>query len=189
MAERRQAHRREPIEVEIRGEVIEARPLPWLRRNDLGNLVIREYTEMLNSTLKTYVNPDTGAPELEMYLNDKVKDPVAILEVGYPDVKIKDEWEWPELYELIYASLDVNDLDHLRALIDPNYQTPTTTGGKNSSGMASRLGDTLRQLSSPDSESQDSPEQTSSTSPTEKSSTSSGNETEHSGTSDGGTSP
>jgi len=188
MAERRQAHRREPIIVEIREEEVEARPLPWIQRNDLGNAVIEQYTAMLNSTMRSYVNPETKVPELQMYLNDKLGNPIEILSMAYPNLDIKDEWEWPEIYELIYAALDVNELGHLRDLIDPNFQTPTSAGGTSSSGMAKRVEGILNLPSSLSSESLESETKTSEDSPMEKSSTSSEKETENSGMKDGGSS-
>lgn len=184
MAERRQAHRREPIIVVVREEELEARPLPWLKRNDLGNAVIRQYTEMMNSTMRSFINAD-GAPELEMYLNDKLKNPLEILSLGYPDLKVKPEWEYPELYELIFASLDVNDLEHLKELVDPNSLTPKSNGGRSSSGTR-RAQSIQKLLSSPNSDSVESPEKKSETSPTEKSSTSSENKTASSGKTAGG---
>lgn len=193
MPERRQAQRREPIEVEIRGEVVEARPLPWFRRNDLGNEVIHQYAELLNSTLRTYTNPDTGAPEVEMFLNDKLKDPIAILRLAYPHVEefqgADIDLEYSEIYELLFAALEVNDLKHLREIVDPNFQTPTPPGGSEPSGMEKRTRDILNQQSILSSSSVDSPAEMSSSSPTEKSSTSSENETESSGTNDGGSTP
>lgn len=186
MSERRQAHRQEPIEVEIREEVVEARPLPWMQRNDLGNEVIQQYTHMLNSTMRSYINKETGAPEIEMMLNDKLHDPIRVVKLGYPELEVKSEWEYPEIYELIYASLDVNELAHLKDLVDPNYQTPTSNGGQNSSGMASRVRDILNPESSPNSDSPESQEPKSEDSTMEKSSTSSENETENPGTTDSG---
>ena len=136
MAERRQAHRREPIEVEVRDRVFTARPLPWLKRNDLGNEIMTQYTELLNSSLAAYKNPETGTPELSLYLQDKVQRPVDIIMLGYPD-EDKDwinELDYPELLELIFASLDVNQLETLRDLVDPNSQPPTNPGGTSSPG-------------------------------------------------------
>lgn len=188
MPERRQAHRREPIIVEVRGVDLEARPLPWLQRNDLGNAVIRQYTEMMNSTMRSYVNPETNAPELEMYLNDKLQDPIEIIQLGYPDMEIKPEWEYPELYDLIYAALDVNDLEHLKELVDPNSLTPTSNGGTNSSGTqpTRRAQSLLSRLSSPNSDSVDSPEAKSEASLTAKSSTRSEKKTGKRGKTAGG---
>lgn len=190
MPERRQAHRREPIIVEVRGEDVEARPLPWPQRNDLGNAIVHEYQEVFNSSLRAFVDPGSVVPRIEMELNDKIKNPDALVKMAYPHLpedKIVS-WDWQELRELLFAALDVNELESLKPLVDPNSLTPTPAGGSGSSGVQ-RVLDTLRLVSSVDSSSQDSPESQPSTSPMENSSTSSTSETDSSGTNDGGTSP
>ena len=166
MAERRQAHRREPIEVEIQDEVVTARPRPWLERNDIGNEIMRQYAELLNSSIQAYKNPGTDTPQLSLYLNDKIKDPVAVVVMGYPELEERVDWlnslDYDELLELVYATLEVNRLETLRELVDPNYQTPMRNGGTSSSGTEEGMTDTQSQPSSPDSSSQESPEEKSS---------------------------
>lgn len=197
MAERRQAHRRESIEVEVRDRVLEAHPLPWMKRNDLGNEVMRQYSEVLNSQLRAYTDkslvsgPDGEGgfvPQLHLYINDKIQDPESIVQIGYPgvDLEFLHILEYAEILELIYASLDVNLLHDLKDLVDPNALAPTTNGGNDSPGMESPPSDTPSQLPTPDSSSQESVEKKSSSLPSEKSSTSSTSKTESSGTSDGG---
>ena len=199
MAERRQAHRREPIEIEVRDRVLEAHPLPWLQRNDLGNELISQYTEMFNSALRSYVDPDTSAPQIENALHDKLTDPITIIKAGltvYPDedgkepyCTVEDEFlqklEWSELREIIYTILDVNELE-LKPLVDPNSLTPTGSGGTTGSGSLERVEGILKNRFSPNSELTDSPDEKSSTSPTENSEASSESEAERSTTSDGG---
>jgi hypothetical protein len=175
MSERRQAHRRESIEVGVRERVVEARPLPWMKRNDLGNEIMRQYSDMLNSTLRAYVDDRTDqkdsespvVPQLEIYLNDKIRDPGTVVRLGYPDyhnteedTKFFEELEYPEMLELIYASLDVNQLESLRELVDPNATAPEKNGGANSPGEDQN--DTPSQPSTPGSSSQGSEEATSS---------------------------
>lgn len=160
MAERRQAHRREPIEIEVRGKVLEAHPLSWIKRNDLGNEVMRQYSDLLNTSLRAVKNEDPEAvPELQMYLNDKIADPVTLIMMGYPDIErgFLDELEYPELLDLIYVALEVNELESLKGLIDPNYRTPTTSGGIES-GEDQPETDTPKPQSSPDSDSPESQE-------------------------------
>jgi len=162
MAERRQAHRREPIEVEVRDKVLEAHPLSWIKRNDLGNEIMRQYADLLNSSLRAVKNEDPEAPpELQMYLNDKIADPIGILRRAYPSddlLEFFEGLEYDEVLELIYASLEVNQLESLRGLIDPNFRTPTTDGGNDSPGTEEEVTDTPNQPSSPDSSSQESQE-------------------------------
>lgn len=174
MVERRQAQRRQPIEIEVRERVVEARPLPWMKRNDLGNEIMRQYSEMLNSTLKSYVEDRTDKPEseepivpqLEIYLNDKIKDPGAVVRLGYPDYynteaddQFFDKLDYGEMLDLIYASLDVNHLETLKELVDPNSLAPASSGGPSSPGEDQS--DTPSQPSTQDSSSQESDETTS----------------------------
>ena len=160
MAERRQAHRREPIEVQVRDRVLEAHPLPWMKRNDLGNEIMRQYSELLNSSLRAVRGgeDEDAPPQLQMYLNDKLTDPVAVLRMGYPRVNFDEDFfqelDYDEILELIYASMDVNQLDSLRHLVDPNSLTPTNDGGTSSEGQTPTE-DSPSPQSSPDSDSQD----------------------------------
>lgn len=192
MTEKRQAHRREHIEVEVRDRVLEAHPIPWLHRNDLGNELITQYTDIFNSALKAYVDPETNVPSLESALHDKIKDPISLVIKGYtryPDdgepytpeglEEFLNRLEWGELRELIYAALDVNDLVDLKPLVDPNSPTPISNGGTSGSGTGlERIRDILSGPSTLDSSSQESQEERSSDSPTERSSDSSENKSE-----------
>mgnify|MGYP003575073192 CR=1 FL=1 len=173
MAERRRATRREPIEVEVEdGRVFVARPLPWMFANDLGDSIIQQNADAVNHTVRLYMDGDI--PQLEASLGVKIKDWQALLKLAYPD-DIDSFTEKPldrtDCAELILAALEVNHLDHLKPLVDPNSPSPTTTGGNDSSALAGTL---LGQKteSTPSSSSEDSEERTSSPSPVESSSTS-----------------
>jgi len=133
MAERRQATRREPIEVELAdGRVFYARPLPWMDANDFGNTILQEQAQSANEAVRLYV--EDNIPQLAVSLELKVKDWQSLLNVAYPEVT-KEEWSKPkapdrwEAADLVLAALDVNGLEHLKSLVDPNYQTPTNPGG------------------------------------------------------------
>lgn len=161
MSERRQAHRRESIEVEVREKVLVASPLPWLKRNDLGNEIMRQYADLLNSSIAAYQDPENNTPQLSLYLNDKIQDPVALIIMGYPELSESEkswlnELDYDEILELVYALLDANRLESLRDLVDPNSQTPMPSGGSDSSGKEEVPTDSQNQQSSPDSSSQES---------------------------------
>jgi hypothetical protein len=191
MADRRQVARQGPIEVEVLdGTVYEAHALPWLERNDLGAEILQQYQEVTNSAIKAYVDPD-GVPQLDLLLNDKLKDPVKVLKLAYPHVEdgAFDKLTWPEILELIYAACDINGHGNLRPLIDPNFPTPTSNGGKSSSGMGEVLADILKTQSTQDSDSLDSPEEEPSDSPTMNSMPSLTNGNSNDGQSDTGDSP
>lgn len=135
MAERRRAARREPIEVEVEdGRVFVARPLPWMQANDLGDEVIRQNAEGVNNAVRLYMAGDV--PQLEATMGVKIKDWNAVLKLAFPD-DIESLQNKPpnrdDCAELILAALDVNNLEQLRQLVDPNFPAPTTTGGANSS--------------------------------------------------------
>jgi len=167
MDERRQATRREPIEVEIDdGRLFIARPLPWLEANDLGNMIVKQNAESFNEFVRLYVSDD-GVPQLEAALKQKVNDWTPILRAAFPeDADDNEKWTKPriltndECADLVLASLDVNHLEHIRHLVDPNSPTPTLPGGIDTllSGE-----DGQKTTSTADSASVDSPEPTPST--------------------------
>jgi hypothetical protein len=140
MNERRQASRREPIEVELQdGRVFTAKPLPWMDANDLGNIILQEQAASANEAVRLYM--EDNLPQLEVTLQLKVKDWQPVLDKAYPEVT-HEEWNTPaapsrdECADLVIASLEVNHLDHLKSLVDPNFQTPTMPGGSDTSEPA-----------------------------------------------------
>lgn len=147
MTERRQVARQQPLEVEVwDGRVYEAHPLPWLERNDLGNEILRRYNESFNEAIQAYTDPE-GTARLNVLLEDKIKEPLEILKLAYP----KDSFEglhWPEIFELIYASLEVNNLNQLKPLIDPNSLTPEKNSGTSSTESLAGVMNDIRRMPS-----------------------------------------
>jgi hypothetical protein len=137
MVERRRVAKRESITVEFDdGVTLEAKPLRWMDRNDLGNEIVGQFIDVTNLQIKAYTDPE-GVPQMQAYAQDKLKDPLKILQMGYPDEdesKYSDR-TWGEILELILASMDVNGLAHIRNLVDPNSPAPVPDGGKNDSGQ------------------------------------------------------
>lgn len=185
--ERRQAHRREAIEVEVTGgKVFTAAPLPWMARNDFGDEVVRQATKSLNEYVKIYTDPELNIPQLEAKLDERLTDPNVILLMIYPGNDVKDfiPLVWSEIVELIFAGLDVNGLERLKRTIDPNFVPPTTNGGTPTSEAGETIGARLGSMlvsSLPGS-----PGDKSSDSPTEKLSESSENSKNEPGTSGDG---
>jgi hypothetical protein len=134
MSERRQVHRREPIIIELDGgREFEARPLPWLKRNELGNEVVSQGVSRVNEFVRMYVEEtDVGKviPQLEMTFVDRLSDYPKILRMAYPQYEdsLFDDLSFEEILELIGAALEVNKLEPLRPLIDPNSPSPIETG-------------------------------------------------------------
>lgn len=129
MAERRQAVRREPIEVEIRGKVYTAKPLSWLNANDFGNEIVRQNSDAVNNAVKMYMANEI--PQLDAMLQRKLEDWDKVLHMAYPGYERGEfgDYDADELFELGLAALDVNHLEYLRELINPNQSPPTETGG------------------------------------------------------------
>lgn len=160
MAERRQATRRDPIEVEVDdGRIFTAHPLPWLRANELGNEIVRQNVESANDLVSLWMN-DADMPQIEMKFKQKISDWGPVIGIAFPDEPL-EKWNEPralgheELAECVMASLEVNHLEHLKHLVDPNSQTPLTNGG-----LSSILGEGIgtKTTSTPDSGSTASPE-------------------------------
>lgn len=162
MAERRQATRRTPIEIEVEdGRVFTARPLPWMFANDLGNTILQEQAASANEAVKLYM--EDNVPQLEVMLQLKVKDWQSLLNQAFPEVT-KEQWSEPRVLDrdecaaLIIAALDVNNLEHLRPLVDPNWIAPAMNGGTSTSESTGIITDGQKTLSIPDSLDQVSPE-------------------------------
>lgn len=169
MTERRQAYRREPIEVDLGGEVILVGPISWLKRNDFGNEVMRQNTEIMNEALQIYVNEDAenAVPHLTAKFSEKFTDPYALFDLGLDEetskqVKAVDPLYENQIVEILLAICDVNRLETLKPLLDPNFQTPASNGGLTE--MAG-VRDILKTGSGPDSSSQVSTETPSDSSP------------------------
>lgn len=155
MYERRQAFRREPIEVQLdETTVISVAPVPWQQRNDFGNEVVNQHVEILNNAVRMYIDADTGLPQLEAKMGEKFSDPDALFKLGllpetYSAVKSLDLYH-NQIVEILLAICDVNDVAQLKAMIDPNLTTPTKLGGI-LSGLIEPEADTQSPESGPDS--------------------------------------
>ena len=134
MGERRQVHRREPIEVVFDdGKTYLARPLPWTARNDLGDEILQQNLEAVNEAVKIFVTDVDGTqvPQLSGVMKNKITDWSSVLRKAFPDIEVIEfsSYTNEELAELTIASLEVNGLEHLRDLVDPNSPTPMLPGG------------------------------------------------------------
>lgn len=165
MSERRQAYRREPIEVDLGGnEIISIGPIPWLQRNDFGNEVMRQHAQILNEAVQIYLDEtaEEAVPQLQAKFAEKFIDPYRLFELGldpetYQRVKPLVLYD-NQIVEILLAICDVNQLGQLRPLLDPNSLTPTQLGGM-VSALVSGEQDTQKTESSPDSSSPELTEQ------------------------------
>ena len=176
MDERRQVHRRKPIVLitEENGEFI-AKPLEWQKRNDLGEEVLQQNVAITNEAVKLFKD-EAGSILVDAKLQEPLSDPFKILGMAYPDKKPEDfeGLSFDEIFELIHVALDVNHLERLWRLLDPNSNPPEENGGTNSSaGEMTELVPTGPKTESTEDFSSSSEETVTplSASPTEKSST------------------
>lgn len=164
MTERRQAYRREPIEIDLGNDtIISIGPVSWLKRNDFGNEVMRQHSDIINEAVKIYLdeNAENAVPQIEARFAEKFTEPYKLLELGLDPDTYKTLVDLDLTYEQIVAILlaicDVNKLSQLYPLLDPNSLTPTPLGGLISK-LVSGEDDTQKTESSPDSSSQESNE-------------------------------
>jgi hypothetical protein len=154
MADRRQAVRREPIEVEVQDKVYTAKPRTWIEAGDIGNEILRQNSEATNNAVRMYMEGDI--PQLETTLRRKIENWDSLLLLGYPGYERGEfaPYDLDECFELGKAMLEVNHLEYLLDLIDPNSPPPDLNGGNEPSVD----GDGQKTQSSPSSSSPDSPE-------------------------------
>jgi hypothetical protein len=141
MSERRQAFRPESIEIDLGdGKVISVAPVVWTQRSDFGNEVVRQHVEIINEAVRIFVDKEFGIPQLEAKMGEKFSDPDILFKLGlttenYEQVKDLNLY-MNQIIEILLAICDVNVLPQLKALIDPNSQTPTRLGGITSELMS-----------------------------------------------------
>ena len=136
MTERRQAFRREPIEIDFGDAVVSIAPVSWLRRNDFGNELLRQHSELLNEAVQIYIeeSAETEYPQMQAKFASRFSDPIMLLELGLDAATFQQgkalagELTFEQISEILLAICDVNKMDQLRPLLDPNSQTPTPLG-------------------------------------------------------------
>jgi hypothetical protein len=138
-------------------------PFPWLKRDEFANEIVRQNAEILNEGVHLWFQDTDGSqlPVLEAKFAERWTDPYALLRLGIPDEDWTEEWAQnlftEEIVELLVAACQVNSLDKLQALVDPNSPTPDQIFGTISDLM--RPGESGPKIESlPDSSSPDSQE-------------------------------
>lgn len=125
MEQRRQVTRRDPIIIETsQGEFV-AKPVPWRMRNDLGDGVIQSYIDSTNEFLGAFKTGPDGKL-IGGVFDDKAFDWNAVLALAFPDMdhEVFDKLDIWEMREVLLASLEVNDLESIKHMIDPNSPAP-----------------------------------------------------------------
>jgi hypothetical protein len=144
--------RRPPITIELdSGLELVARPLPWQARNDLGDMIMKDYIQAMNESLQALKKDDDSPPELVGGLADKIKHLDEMFKAAFPDVtdeSLLASLTYEQLIACLLAALDVNKLEVLKVLVDPNFHAPVPTSGTPGAPESG-----LKVISSPDSSS------------------------------------
>jgi hypothetical protein len=152
-ARERRVTRREPITVTVelnngKEAVFEAKPLPWRKRLDLGDMLAKMYTAGFTAELQPLRDPESGAfLGVTGGLFEAAMDYPALFEICYTEWEITDDGEivvknppakdvqrnfnsldFDQIVEVLSANLVVNGLDRIIHLLDPDRKTPPLTG-------------------------------------------------------------
>ena len=116
MDDRRQLTRKEPLEVHVPSLelTLKVAPLPWRKRGDLGNLIQKQFSKALDAAKESGDDPYA------------LIDYNAIVAVGAGLASEQGELlTYEEMIQLVRIALDLNGLDQLLWMLDPEAVAPT----------------------------------------------------------------
>ena len=151
MTEGRRVTRREPITTTVvlgGGKEVEfiAHPLPWRKRNDFGEALNSMYSAALNEELKIDTNAEGVAVGLVGGFFDAHMDYPGLFTLGYSTyddelnaiepaaalTKTFDQLDFDPMIEVLGAVLEVNGLERIAHLLDPERKVLRLTGASES---------------------------------------------------------
>jgi hypothetical protein len=151
-ARERMATRREPITVTVdigASKPVEfvAKPLPWTKRNDVGDAVNLMYGAALTHELQATRDEEGNLTALQGGLFEKGMDYRGLFVLGYSEYDVDDDGEvsvkaeppkslmgafnrleFDQMIEVLTAVLDVNGLDRIKHLLDPERKKALLIG-------------------------------------------------------------
>jgi hypothetical protein len=137
MADRRQATRPDPVPVYVVAldREILVPPLPWRKRNDLGNLIVELFSDALNAEVKERAEEGFVTSFFDAKFDyQKVFELVWPPDGGNPPVNL-DDLTWGEMLEVCHALCEVNGLEKQLFMIDPNFQSPESNSSSESEAV------------------------------------------------------
>lgn len=113
----------EEVKVGPNGDSVWAKPLPWRRRNDLGNIITTGYVDAINNSLHT-IQDENGEISFTGEFREKIFPWEACLQAAFSeeDCQRLDQADIFELRAALCAALRVNGLEQLEYMIDPNIR-------------------------------------------------------------------
>lgn len=148
----RKTTRREPISITAElangdEHKFDAKPLPWRVRNDLGEAINAMYANALNLEIRALTDDDGNVTGLQGSMFEKVMDYPGLFIFAFSEWEIDDAGEakakkppskadtaafnqidFDQMIEVLVAALDVNGLDRLVHLLDPERKKAPLTG-------------------------------------------------------------
>lgn len=111
------------------GHVFTAAPLPWRKRNDLGNLINSSYMDSITEAIRAFTEDGERVPEVKVNFRESLFDWEGVFKLSYPteDAAEFEKLDIYEMREVLCGALEVNGLESLRYMIDPNFQNPLVT--------------------------------------------------------------
>lgn len=115
--------RREPIAIKIGTHSFVAAPLPWRKRNDLGEAIVQSYGKALQQSIFSTGSKDADGNEIiDFHFGEASIDYEAVIKLAYPDgpdMEAFDSLTFGQLVdEVLEAALVVNGLERQRYMLD-----------------------------------------------------------------------
>lgn len=113
--------RREPIVVKFEKLTFVASPLPWRKRNDLGEAIVKSYGAALQRSLTSTTKDADGNEVIDFHFSESGIAYDKIIPLAFPDQNEADFADLPFevlVDEVLEAALVVNGLERQRYMLD-----------------------------------------------------------------------
>lgn len=113
--------RREPIVVKFEKSTFVAEPLPWRKRNDLGEAIVQSYGAALQQSLASTVTDADGNEQIDLHFAEAQIAYDKIIPLAFPGNDAADFADLPFevlVDEVLEAALVVNGLERQRYMLD-----------------------------------------------------------------------
>lgn len=141
------ATRREPVTTKAGGVSFKAVPLPWQKRNDLGDAVVAQYSLAFNNVLRSMRDENDQVIGIEGALFETGLDYPTLFLLAYstyeydektddlkpsdPPVELRRAFkmlDFEDMLEVLVGALKANGLDRLEHMLDPDRKKGPATG-------------------------------------------------------------
>jgi len=134
--------RHEPITTTVGGHTFEAVPLPWRKRNDVGEMLIRSYNDALGKLIAGVTDAEGNVIAIEGALFESLLDYDGLYALMYSprddtgtltglDKKQTAAFEaldFDSMIDVLAAGLTVNGLERMEHMLDPDRKKVPAIG-------------------------------------------------------------